>query len=102
MDMEKLEIEFEEEMLRIHREAKKACPGFKGDSRFLGMINQHGGVDTAKRLLEDPGKVHDGFADLVVIHKRPDLTSEHLVLIDRFQPLFDERERDEAKRRLGR
>lgn len=102
MDADKLEIEFEEEMLRIHREAKTSCPGYKGGSRFAGMIRQLGGVGAAKRLLEESGKVHEGFADLVVIHNRPDLTSEYLVLLDRFQPLFDERERDEARQRLGR
>jgi len=44
-----LEVDFHKEMMSIYEKAKAACD-YK-PIRFLQMIQEHGGVETAKRLL---------------------------------------------------
>lgn len=94
-----LDDRFEAEMWRIHNTAKERCPGYRG-TRFAQMIQEHGGVQTAKRLLAG-AEIHDGFAELALCGCL-DLTSEALALDPAFETLFTEGERREAARRLGR
>ncbi|MCA9055747.1 MAG: hypothetical protein KDA75_18035 [Planctomycetaceae bacterium] len=95
-----LEEEFDAEMHRIYEEAKRRCNGYRG-TRFIRMIREHGGLHTALRLLDQSGVIHDGLADLFTCGCL-DLTAEHLALEPRFSELFDDAQKAEAKRRLGR
>lgn len=65
---------------------------------FLGMLAEHGGLETARRLLAAT-KISDGFAALWE-RKRLDLTVEALALKPEFQDLFTEEELETARHRL--
>jgi hypothetical protein len=65
---------------------------------FRSMLSQLGPIETARKLLAAP-TVSDGFAALWE-RGRMDLTVEALVLDPEFAELFDEGERDVARRRL--
>ncbi|MEO5366450.1 MAG: hypothetical protein H7831_08870 [Magnetococcus sp. WYHC-3] len=73
--MTEKESGFHKEMRRIYHEAKNA--GYDG-KYFIRMVNEHGGLAAAKRLLSQ-NKVHDGLVNLFVIG-RLDLSMEHLVV----------------------
>ena len=69
-------------------------------TRFLQMVHEKGGVQTAKDLLSgDPSAVSEGFANLA-LKGRLDLSVEALVLKDEWKHLFTSRELSIAKRRL--
>lgn len=68
-------------------------------SRWAGMINQHGGVGSSKRLLEG-NKPSDGFTTLWE-RKQLGLSVEAWILRPWYEPLFTESERAEARRRLA-
>lgn len=91
-----LEIQFHNEMLRIYDEATKLK---YYPNRFLQMVNDHGGLETARRLLatDTPS---DGFSRLF-LEGRLDLTVESLVLQEPWSNLFSEHELLEAERRLS-
>jgi len=98
-EQDKLEKRFHDEMLRIYHEAKRNCPGYKGN-RFIQMVHEDGGYMTAKNLLVNR-EIQEGFANLLIcgcLH----LTGEHLVLEPEFEGLFSEEERERARERLGR
>lgn len=69
-------------------------------TRFLEMVQEYGGLETAHRLLA-ADKIHDGLAELFLLG-RLDLTVEHHVLLPEYGTLFSETERTVAKARLGR
>ncbi len=94
-----LEQRFEAEMWGIHETAKQRCRGYQG-TRFAQMLKEHGGVETAKRLLESKA-IHDGFTDLLLCGCSH-LTAEFLMLKPEYGPLFSDYDRSEARRRLGR
>ncbi len=64
---------------------------------MLQMIERHGGIGTARRLLELPPS--DGFARLALLN-RIDLAVESLVLQPRWDGVFTDDERRIARRRL--
>jgi hypothetical protein len=64
---------------------------------MLGMIERHGGIETARRLLASPPS--DGFARLALLG-RLDLAIEHLVQEPRWGHVFTDDDRRIAKRRL--
>ncbi len=68
---------------------------------FFGMIDQHGGVETAHRLLKpDADFFAYGFQHLCEMH-RSDLTMEALILsLDYRDQLFSPRELETAQERL--
>jgi hypothetical protein len=88
---------FDDAMVEIYHAAKRET-GYVA-TRYLVMVREHGGLETARRLLE-PGRIHDGFAELLV-RGRKDLTVERLVLRPEFRELFTEEELREARDRLG-
>lgn len=94
--MNKLRKDFDEAMLNLFRAATDECDYTA--TYFLRMLDQIGGVQTAHQLLSDQ-TTQSGFARLWECG-RLDLTVECLVLDRRFESLFDERERREARRRL--
>ena len=67
---------------------------------FLQMVNEHGGVAAAKRLLSGP-VAQSGLTRLWELG-RLDISMEALVVQERWQPLFSEAERQAARDRLER
>lgn len=65
---------------------------------FLQMLEEHGGVETAKRLLAKPDPQTGLFElwNLALLHE----SMEAVVLQDQFKDLFTEDELAEARRRL--
>jgi hypothetical protein len=91
-----LERRFEAAMLDIYHSAARL--GYR-PTRFLEMVQIHGGVETAHRLLATD-KVQDGLGELFLLN-RLDLTVEHHVLLPDYGPLFSDEERRTARARLG-
>lgn len=83
-----------------------ACKQAMAECRSLGyvpsvwirMVEQHGAVETARRLIMS-GDLQDGLMRLLSLG-RLDLTVEHHVLDERWHELFTDRERELAKWRL--
>lgn len=92
----KPESEFHEAMLEIYRRAKAEAD--YNAARFLGMVSERGGLETARHLLHAP-TVSDGYAALWE-RRRLDLTVEALILDSRWTLLFSEEERRIAIDRL--
>jgi hypothetical protein len=65
---------------------------------FVQMLNEHGGVETAKRLLTEK-EAQSGLYRLWELHILVQSMEAHVIL-DKFQPLFTEKELQEARRRL--
>lgn len=84
-------------MVAVYKRAKQEA-GYNA-TRFLQMISEHGGVETARQLLLASG-TSDGFTALWQAG-RLDLSVEYHVLLAEFQELFSEEERDIARRRLA-
>ena len=90
-----LENRFNEEMLRIYDECTKF--GYH-PTIFLGMVHEHGSVETARRLLATEFEQY-GFERLWT-EGRLDLTVEALVLREPWRSLFALDTLAEAERRL--
>jgi len=85
-------------LLRTGYERARTEAGYNA-TRFKKMLDDKGGVETAKSLLRAPA-VSDGFVELYM-RKRLDLTVESLLLANpRFWVLFSETELDTARRWL--
>ena len=87
---------FDRDMERIYDSAKAI--GYNA-TRLLMMLREHGGLETAHRLMaaED---VSDGFTELWM-RSRKDLTVEALLLRPEYEALFSDDERRRAAARLG-
>ena len=94
--MSNLENLFHQEMINIYKRAKSEC-GYNA-TRFLVMVNEIGGLQAAKTLINAPG-VSDGFVALWE-RGRPDLTVEAIILDPRWKELFTGHELDIARERL--
>jgi hypothetical protein len=95
-DAAQLERRFDAVMRNIYEEAARL--GYR-PTRFLEMVSEYGGVETAHRLLATD-KIQDGLAQLFLLG-RLDLTVEHHVLLPEYRPLFGTGERRVARIRLG-
>lgn len=94
---ENLAMEFEQAMYGIYRNAKLEC-GYTA-TYFHQMLVNMGGVQTAKRLLNDD-KIHDGLANLWE-RGRLDLTVEAQVWDNaKWHRLFTDGELRKAEQRL--
>ena len=89
-----IEDAFDNAMMQIYVQAKQQA-GYTA-TRFHQMLTEHGGVETARRLLP---QMSDGFAELWR-RKRLDLTVEALVLQPRWAGLFGRHELEIARGRL--
>ena len=89
------EGDFHEAMLGLYREAR--TEGYTA-SYFLQMVNERGGNDAAKKLINDPSP-SEGFTRLWELG-RLDLTVESLALEPEWRPLFTPAELKVAARRL--
>ena len=90
------ERQFNEAMLDIYRRAK-AEAGYNA-TRFLSMVVEHGGLETARYLLH-AATVSEGYTALWE-RKRLDLTVEAMILRPEWQALFSDVERRIAVNRL--
>ena len=79
---------FNEAMLNIYRRAK-AEAGYNA-TRFLNMVVEHGGLETARYLLH-AATVSEGYTALWE-RKRLDLTVEAMILQPEWQALFSDAE----------
>jgi len=93
---EDLEIKFHHAMISIYEKASDAC-NYK-PFRFLQMVQEYGGVKTAKRLISK-SEVQSGLEILWESH-RLDLSMEALVLKPCFPSLFTAEEKYTAGERL--
>ena len=91
-----LEDAFHTAMLAIYRRAKSEAD--YNATRFLGMVSERGGLETARYLLHAT-TVSDGYTALWE-RRRLDLTVEALILEPTWSPLFSEDERAIAVVRL--
>ena len=90
-----LHREFHEAMLDLFREAKQE--GYTA-SAFLQMVNDMGGLNAARRLINDPTP-SDGFRRLWEMG-RLDLTVEYVVAFEpKYRDLFTDEERVAARNR---
>lgn len=92
-----LEADFHEAMIQIYTDAKNQL-GYTA-TRFIQMVSERGGLETARHLLNVPG-VSDGFTTLWEKGSL-ELSVEHRVLEPRFRPLFTEEELRVARDRLA-
>ena len=90
------EAEFHVAMVKLYETAKREL-SYNATS-FLAMVSEHGGVETAHRLLATD-KPSEGFTTLWS-SGRLDLSVEAHVLDTRFDSLFSDDERRTALRRL--
>jgi len=91
-----LEIEFHDAMIEVYRRARSEA-GYTA-TRFLGMVSERGGLETARYLLHAPA-VSEGYTALWE-RGRLDLTVEAVILEARWQPLFSTADRRIAVARL--
>ena len=71
------------------------------NSRFLQMLANHGGVETARILLTTPLGTQTGLFRMYHLG-RLDLTTEYILLKPKYVRLFSQNLRDEAKARLDK
>ena len=88
---------FEADMYALYEKAKRI--GYNA-TRFLVMVREHGGLETAHRLLAGDS-ISYGFTELWLMG-RSELTVEALVLKPENASLFSDAELGTARRRLGR
>ena len=95
MTQSDIEYRFHQAMLYIYDE----CDAFGyRPTRFLRMVNEHGGLETARRLLHSD-RLSDGFERLWE-EQRLDLSVEAVVSREPWRGLFSELELAIASRRL--
>lgn len=89
--------QFDEAMLDTYRRARDEA-GYHA-TRFLRMLSEQGGLETARTLLH-AATVSDGYAALWE-RQRLDLTVEAVILDPQWTPLFTNEERRIARQRLA-
>jgi hypothetical protein len=94
--IEKLEARFDEAMHQIYRSALSECR-YRA-TRFLQLVETHGGLSAAKQLLHSPGHP-EGLTKLWELG-RLDLSMEALVLTAPWDALFTDDDRRIARKRL--
>lgn len=94
--MNDLERKFNNEMINIYKKADKEI-GYRA-TRFLQMLSDKGGINTAISLVSKEGGT-EGFAVLWE-NKRLDLSVEALVLKDEYSELFSDEIREVCRARL--
>jgi hypothetical protein len=97
MDLSRLEHRFDDAMMSVYWRALNECH-YKA-TRFLRMLHEHRGLETARILLH-ASNVSDGYIALWE-RMRLDLTVEALILGEEWHPLFTDQEREIARKRLA-
>lgn len=94
-----LEKQFHEAMLGIYESAKKLKPPYHAP-RFLRMVHEHGGKETADRLLAT-GNPSEGFTELFLRGKdNLKISVEYVVLQNPWRELFSDEQLEVARKRL--
>lgn len=96
MDQSQLAHRFHADMVEGIRTLSRQI-GYRAP-RFAQMVNEHGGVEAVRRLLQGPG-TSEGFVTLYQ-HNKLGMSVEAWVLRPEYEPLFTEHERSVARRRL--
>lgn len=91
-----LEEQFHQDMLNGCQTLKKECK--YNPTYFLQMVREHGGVKTAKLLLQS-SDVQEGLMKLWELG-RLEMSMENVVLQAKYQSLFTDAERKIARLRL--
>jgi len=94
--MSDLERRFHDAMVDIYRRARSDC--YYHASRFVQMVGEIGGLETARRLLSTD-EMQSGLYELWRCGK-PEISVEYLVLQPEWQDLFTEEHRARARARL--
>lgn len=92
-----LEMAFDSRMRQVYYDAKEQA-GYNA-TRYLQMVNRHGGIGAAHRLLAAK-ETSPGF-DALFEAGFKELTVEAAILDQRFDQLFSEAERAIARTRLA-
>lgn len=92
-----LEVQFDNAMMDVYRRALAECD-YKA-TRFLHMLHEHRGLETARILLY-AANVSEGYVALWE-RKRLDLAVESVILAEEWRSLFSEHEREIARNRLA-
>lgn len=93
---QKLENQFYYAMIELYQRAQDECD--YNSKRFLNVVNEHGGLETARILLNST-VVSDGYTAMWE-RQRLDLTVEAITLKPEWKELFSNDERKIAKKRL--
>jgi len=88
-----LETRFDDAMMGVYLRARNECD--YNATRFLNMLHEHRGLETARILLR-ASNVSEGYVALWE-RKRLDLTVEALILGEEWYPLFSEQQREIAR-----
>jgi len=96
-DLTRLKARFDDAMMEVYRRALDECD-YKA-TRFLQMLHDHRGLETAQILLH-ASNVSEGYVALWE-RRRLDLTVEAVILVEEWHPLFSEQEREIARKRLA-
>jgi hypothetical protein len=94
--MEKLTKQFHQALVDASQSAKKEAK--YNATRFFQMLSEHGGLETARILLQASG-VSEGYTKLYE-KNRLDLTVEYIVLQPQWRDLFTAEELEIARWRL--
>jgi hypothetical protein len=95
--IERLEADFNNDMRGIlERGAKFGL----SSTRFRQMIEQHGGVEAAHRLLKPNRELPPDTFGYLRRNGWLDLTAEFYVVMEKYHPLFSDQEREIARWRL--
>src|SRR3984893_3916988 len=92
-----LEARFDDAMMKVYQRAGDEC-GYNA-TRFLQMLHEHRGLETARILLH-ASKVSEDYVALWE-RKRLDLAVEAVILAAEWHSLFSESEREIARNRLA-
>ena len=92
---------FDAAMHELYGRIVRECDDRYHPTRFHGMLETYGGVETARRLLRDPNYFSYGFERLCELD-RPDLTMEAMILsLSYRRKLFTAEELSAAAERLA-
>jgi len=91
-----LELQFHERMRQVYDQAKVEC-GYTA-TRFMQMVNEQGGLSTAKKLINSP-KYSEGLTRLWEL-KRLDISMEATVLQQPWRELFTKEDLKKASEKL--
>ena len=93
------EARFHQAMLDIYETARRLEPPYVA-TRFLRMVNEHGGKEAADRLLANNGP-SEGFTQLFLRGRENlKLSVEYVVLQNQWRHLFTAEQLDVARTRL--
>jgi 5-methylcytosine-specific restriction enzyme A len=93
-----LKDDLHEDMIALHTRSGEELGYWP--SYYLRAVRRHGGLAKAKEMLQPRTAAQRAGLDRLLEEGRPDLSLEHLVLTDKYRPLFTDEELAEAKTRL--